>query len=58
MRMSQRQGLPQTEPLLGIEFTESLDLIFEFFVGARGVAASEPVLIEDCETAFPALILP
>jgi len=55
--MSRRQILPQLEPLLGTELAESLDLIFEFFAGARG-AALEPVLIEDCETAFPALVLP
>lgn len=55
--MTPRRILPQAESHFGGELVESLDLIFEFFAGAAGVAL-EPVLIEDCETAFPALVLP
>jgi hypothetical protein len=55
--MKPRRVLEQAELNLGGELVDSLDPIFEFFASAAG-AALEPVLIEDCEAAYPALVLP
>lgn len=55
--MKPRRVLEQADFHLGGELADSFDLIFEFFAGAAG-AALEPVLIEDCEAAYPALVLP
>jgi hypothetical protein len=55
--MKPRHVLEQAELLLGGELVDSHDVIFEFYPRAAG-AALEPVLIEDCEAAYPALVLP
>ncbi|MGH7032312.1 MAG: hypothetical protein ACREFL_01110 [Stellaceae bacterium] len=54
--MKPRRLLPQVDSPFGGEPLDSHDFIFEFFAGAAG-AALEPVLIEDCEAAYPALVL-
>jgi hypothetical protein len=55
--MKPRRLLEQAEWHLGGELVDSHDLIFEFYPSAAG-AGLEPVLIEDCEAACPALLLP